>query len=272
MKQINLLEEIKKYYESYKQGHSSDKLDETFAHLCEIATPQELEFFLNDSYEDLPAKTLTYAMIEVLKNKNKDTKTILLRQINENKFKNSNEINWEMVFNSLDKDNFKNINQEIKVSDAVRLVEQKWNKKEVFKEESSDLYGVELKAFDHYTYAMIMDKRYGGHYYQHFNNNPEKLNYILNKDIPYSQVKNMFFEAVRQEDTRSIGRLLHTKFAFDIAQDKEVHNFFVLEVPQSEALKDLKHEVLVLVLQLEDRYKEMLRSVKDAQFLKHPKI
>lgn len=283
MNKTELTKEIFKNYNDYrnsvnKDTFDCDKLDKNLSNFCQIATPEQLEDFLKDNngnYRDLSGDTLSYALINVFKNTNTETNKVLFQAIESKYFLNVQEVNWEMVFNSLSNIHFSSFNSDGK-PEAMALIEKHWNKNEIFKVEETKFFGFTGFAAEIYSYGMLIEQKYGGSFYEYLQDNVGKLNYILEQDIPYSQIKNIFFQAIGKEDTRTIGRLLHTKYAVDLSQDKEVKEYLNLDVStlfdQSNELRDLKKEVLTIVIQLESKYKDMLANKKDQTFLKHKKI
>lgn len=283
MKEVDLLVEIQKERVHYQETHDSNKLDEVISSLFEIATPLDMSDFLTEEDGNLLGKTLTFAIISLFKNKNTKSIEVFFQAFEEHKFKNKKEVNWSLVFNSLDKNLFSqyqsnhnaNFQEEKsnKNSIQVQYVEKFGNINTLFKEEEVNLIGNMIINNESDVYEDIMNIKYGGMYYEHLQKNPEKLNYLLTKKIPFSQIKNMFFEAMRKEDTRTIGRLLHSQYAYNLVKDSDVHNFFILENPEQDALMYLKKEVLILVKELQNSYEMMMiQQSKEENFKKFKKI
>lgn len=283
MKEIDLLVEIQKEKINNKTTQNLDRLNELITHLFEVATPLDMVDFLTEEDGSLPGKTLTYSIIALFKNKNTKTMDTFFKVFEEHKFNHEKEVDWNLIFNSLSKNLFSqyssnhnsNFQEENKNKNSipVQYFEKFGNLNQLFKEEEIKLNGRVVINNESYSYEDMINFKYSGAYYEHLQNNPEKLNYLLTKDIPFSQIKNMFFEAIRKEDTRTIGRLLHTKYTYNLVKDSDVHNFFLLEKSENDSLMYLKKEVLMLVKQFQESYEMMaVQQMKDENFKKFNKI
>lgn len=286
MKEIDLLEIIQKEKINYQTSKDSDKLNDVVVQFFERATPLDIRDYLYVEDGTLPGKTLTYAILELFKNKNTQSIETFFSAFEQGKFNNQNEVDWNLIFNSLEKSAFQQ-NNVVKVtyheqasinknSLQIKLIEKFGNLENIFKEEDIDYIGKNVKTnnspLNDLSYETYAERKYGGSYYQHLTNNPDKVAYLLEKELPFSQIKNLFFEAIRKEDTKTIAKVLHSKYSMQLAKDSDVHTFFLLDVPENDKLMGFKKEVLMLIQEIERHYKEMLEEKNDRKFLKHKKI
>lgn len=281
MKQIDLLELLEKEKIDYQKTKNSNKLDDVVVQFFERATPLDIHDYLQVEDGTLPGKTLTYAILELFKNKHTKSIEAFFTAFENGKFNYQNEVDWYLIFNSLEKSAFQKssvskspyheqaaINKD---SIQIKYIEKFGNLNSMFKEETVDYAGKMLPSHDE-TYESYAKSKYGGSYYQHLKNNPDKVSYILEKEIPFSQVKNLFFEAVRKEDTKTIVKVLHSKYSLELAKDSDVHNFFLLDIQENDKLMEFRKEVLMLIQEIEKHYREVLEDKNDKKFLKHKKI
>lgn len=281
LKEKDLLERIQEEKINYAKSHNSEQLSSVVSQFFQNATPLDIQQYLKQEDGTLPGKVLTCAILYLFTNKNPQSIEEFFSTYETNQFVHKDEVNWHLIFNSLGKNAFKSYNvtknpyhEETNInknSIHIKYIEKFGNLNLMFKEESIKYDGTPLlpKSDKAETY---IEKTYGGSYYQHLNNNPEKLSYLLEKDIPFSHIKNLFFEAVQKEDTKTIAKVLHSKYSLELAKDSDVHTFFLLDIPENDKLIEFKKEVLNLLKEIENYYKELLEEKNDRKFLKHKKI
>lgn len=281
LKEKDLLERIQEEKINYARSHNSEQLSSVVSQFFQNATPLDIQQYLKQEDGTLPGKVLTCAILYLFTNKNPQSIEDFFTTYATNKFAYKDEVNWHLIFNSLGKNAFQSYNvtknsyhKETNInknSIHIKYIEKFGNLNLMFKEESIKYDGTPLLPKNDNTQTYI-EKTYGGSYYQHLNNNPEKLSYLLEKDIPFSHIKNLFFEAVQKEDTKTIAKVLHSKYSLELAKDSDVHNFFLLDMPENDKLIEFKKEVLNLLKEIENYYKELLEEKNDRKFLKHKKI
>lgn len=235
------------------------KFNDLLYDFFKVANLEEMNSFLEIEDGNLSYLSLTYCLKGLLKNINNQSVEKFLTVLEGKKFIYKDEIDWKVIFNSLDKEFFKDF-KKVDLFFNFNGINNFWDKKDMFKEENANY---------HESGLATNSESYEGSYYNYVENNMEKLNYLLKQNIPYSQIKNMFFEAVIREDTATVGRLLHSKYIWNISHDLEVYHFLKLEVKENKILNDFKKEVLDLVQHVDEKYN---KYIKDIDSLIHRKF